>query len=196
MHRSRRMSCLMVAAMLAMSGCFGPFNLTRRLYRWNTQVQGKWEREFMFILLAWAPVYGLTLVGDAVVFNSLEFWTGNNPVDPPPRAGLPSLPQTKRIVRGDEEAVLTYTMAVDGPQLTIQQFRAGQPAGTLQVKRRDGKTIGLDGDGHVVLTAESFADGRVLVTDGHGQRLASYPGEQVERSVYTRLGRRLAQNRD
>ena len=196
MAHSRRVGCLMVAAMLAMSGCYGPFNLTRRLYRWNSQVAGKWEREFMFILLAWVPVYGLTLVGDAVIFNSMEFWTGNNPVDPPQKAGLPSLPKTKRIVRGDEEVVLTYVMASDGPRLVIEQFRAGKPAGILQIERQHDMTVGLNDQGQVVFTAQSLADGQILVTDGHGVRLASYSGERVAQSVYARLGQRLAQNRD
>ena len=193
MQRSRRVGCVMVAAALMLSGCFGPFNLTRRLYRWNSQVAGKWEREFMFILLAWAPIYGLTLIGDAVVFNSMEFWTGNNPVDAPSKAELPSLPHTKRIVRGDEEAVLTCAMAADGRQLTIQQFRAGRPAGAFRIQRHEGMTVGLNGEGQVVFTAQSLADGKILVTDGHGMRLASYSGEHVAQSVYARLGDRLAQ---
>lgn len=83
MRRAHRIETWVLAAVLLVSGCYGPFNLTRRLYQWNGQVGTKWEREFMFMLLAWAPVYGLTLVGDAVVFNSMEFWTGKNPVEPP-----------------------------------------------------------------------------------------------------------------
>ena len=85
MWRTRRVTLGMLALALFLSGCYGPFNLTRRLYQWNGQVQGKWEKEFMFLLLAWAPVYGLTVAGDAIVFNSMEFWTGKNPVDSPAR---------------------------------------------------------------------------------------------------------------
>ena len=83
MKSSRRIGAGMLAAALLVSGCYGPFNLTRRLYRWNGQVGTKWENEFVFLLLGLAPVYSLAVAGDAVVFNSMEFWTGNNPVDPP-----------------------------------------------------------------------------------------------------------------
>ncbi len=84
MRRAHRIETWVLAAVLLVSGCYGPFNLTRRLYRWNGQVsQGKWEKEFVFILLAYVPVYGLTIAGDALVFNSMEFWTGKNPVEPP-----------------------------------------------------------------------------------------------------------------
>ena len=168
MSRAHRMGIGLVALALVTSGCFGPFNLTRRLYKWNEQVVGKWELEFMFILLAWAPVYGVTILGDAVVFNSMEFWTGKNPVDPP-SAQRSALPQTKRLVRGDDEARLTYTATADGPHLVIEQFRQGQPAGSLRVEQRDGKTVGLDAAGRVLLTAETLADGRVVVRDRTGQ---------------------------
>ena len=80
----RRFGIGMAAMALAASGCYGPFNLTRRLYNWNGQVSpGRWEKEFVFIVLAYIPVYGLAIAGDAIVFNSMEFWTGNNPVEPP-----------------------------------------------------------------------------------------------------------------
>lgn len=73
-----------LAVGLFVSGCYGPFNLTRRLYTWNSESgKTKWEKEFLFLLLAWAPVYSLTVLGDALVFNAMEFWTGKNPVDPP-----------------------------------------------------------------------------------------------------------------
>lgn len=196
MRQSTRAGILMVAAALTVSGCFGPFNLTRRLYRWNAQMQDKWEREFMFILLALTPVYGLTLAGDAVVFNSLEFWTGKNPVDAPPRAGLPSEPQVKRIVRGQEEAVLTFTRTAQGPRLVIEQFRAGHPAGTFTIEQRDGRSVGVNGDGEVLFTAQSLADDRVMVSDGHGMRLADYLAPPVEQSLYARLEQHLAQTQE
>ena len=128
MSRALRMGIVVLAVGMVTSGCFGPFNLTRRLYRWNEQVQGKWEQEFMFILLAWVPVYGLAVLGDAVVFNSMEFWTGNNPVDAP--TARDAQLATKRLVRGDAEAVLTYTPSVfDAPELLVEQFRDGRMRG-------------------------------------------------------------------
>ena len=85
MWRGHRIGLGLVALALVASGCYGPFNLTRRLYQWNGQIAGKCEKELVFLLLAWAPVYGLTVAGDAIVFNSMEFWTGKNPVEAPGR---------------------------------------------------------------------------------------------------------------
>ena len=184
MQRTHRIGIGMLALALFASGCYGPFNLTRRLYRWNGQVNGKWEKEFMFLILAFTQIYSIIAAGDAIVFNSMEFWTGNNPVDPPMggKGALPE-PKTKRIVRGTDEAVLTYTPTSEGAKLLIQQFRSGHPAGSVVIQQRDGITVGLDDAGNVLLTAQSGADGGVLVRDGSGKRIASYSGDEVERFV-------------
>ncbi|MBI2104060.1 MAG: DUF3332 family protein [Candidatus Omnitrophica bacterium] len=172
MHRALRTGIVLVALGLLTSGCFGPFNLTRRLYRWNEQVGAKWEREFMFLILAWLPIYGVAVLGDAVVFNSMEFWTGNNPVDPPTTAGV-NHPATKRIVRGEAEAVLTYTpSAYEAPELLVEQFRDGQPAGSLRLSRRDGVTVGSDDTGRTLFVARTRADGGVDVQDADGKPVA------------------------
>ena len=180
MQRSHRIGIGFLALALFVGGCYGPFNLTRRLYRWNGQVgTTKWEREFVFVLLAWLPVYGLTVLGDAVVFNSMEFWTGNNPVEPPTmRKG--SLPMTKRIARGESEAVLTYTPAVEAASLQIQQFQQQHPAGALRIEQRNGVTMGLDADGQVLFTAQTRPDGRVLINDAGGKQVAAYSSDQVD----------------
>ena len=178
----RRISTVMGVAMavqLLATSCYGPFNLTRRLYHWNGQIAGKWEKEFMFLILAY-PVYGLTVLGDGIIFNSMEFWTGKNPVDAPGRAQN-ALPQTKRIVRGDSEALLTYTPGVEGGQLVVQQFLQGQAADSLLIRRQDGVTVGTDADGHILMTARTLPDGGVLVNDGNGRQMAAYTPEQADR---------------
>lgn len=180
MRVGHRVGLVGLAVAMLVSGCYGPFNLTRRLHNWNGQLGGKWEREFMFLILAYVPVYGLAILGDALVFNSMEFWTGDNPVDPP---GMKqgALPQTKRIVRGDSEALLTYIPTQDGAELLVQQFHRGQPAGTLRIAQRDGMTVGSDADGRVLLMARSTADGGIVVSDAHGQPLAAYGSEEAQR---------------
>ena len=180
MHTRNRLAAIAMATALFASGCYGPFNLTRRLYQWNGQINGKWEKEFVFLVLAYVPVYGLTVFGDAVIFNSMEFWTGNNPVDPPGTMRRSALPQTKRIARGDAEAILSYRPTPQGASVVIQQFQHGQPAGRLTVQRRDGMTVGLDADGKVLLTAQTLADGRVLIRDSQGKQVASYSAGEVE----------------
>ena len=179
MQRSHKLGVGLVALAVLVSGCYGPFNLTRRLYQWNGQVGTKWEREFVFILLAWAPVYGITVLGDAVVFNSMEFWTGKNPVDAPERSRS-AMPQTKRLARGDSEALLTYAEGATGASLQIEEFQGHHPAGTLRLEQRDGITVGVDAAGQLLLRAQTLPDGSVLVRDAQGRAVATYSAEQAE----------------
>ena len=182
MRRSHTMFAGLVAAAVLASGCYGPFNLTRRLYQWNGQVGDKWEKELVFLLLVALPVYQLTTFGDAVVFNSMEFWTGNNPVDPPVRKKS-AIPQTKRLARGDQEVLLTYASTPAGADLLIEQFRRGQGVGSFRVEQRNGLTAGYDADGRLLFTAATRTEGGIVIHDGSGQQVASYSAEQVEQFV-------------
>src|SRR4051812_41894210 len=61
-------------------GCTGSFMLTKKVYNWHRGMGDKWGDEFGFLLCVLVPVYGISTFADAIVFNSIEFWTGNNPV--------------------------------------------------------------------------------------------------------------------
>jgi hypothetical protein len=65
---------------LLLTGCFGSFSATRRLWGWNDDVGDKWVNWLVFLGLCILPVYELFVLGDVLVLNSVEFWTGSNPV--------------------------------------------------------------------------------------------------------------------
>ena len=183
MSRGWRTGAVVMAFAFFAGGCYGPFNLTRRLYQWNGQVgRDKWEREFLFVVLVWAPVYSIATLADAVVFNSMEFWTGKNPVDRP-SARQYDFSSTKRLARKDSEVLLTYASTPAGAQLLIEQFRNGQTAGSLRVEQRHGMTVGLDEEGQVLFTASSGPAGGIVIHNGAGEPVASYSAEDVERFV-------------
>ncbi len=69
---------------LSPAACYGPFNLTRQVYDWNVNVGNKWGAEAIFFIFI-IPVYGITMFGDAILFNSIQFWGGENPFSPPER---------------------------------------------------------------------------------------------------------------
>ncbi len=73
---------LLVVGLLATSlvGCFGSFNLTRKLYTWNSKVGDKWINTVVFWVLNFIPVYGVCGAADFYILNTIEFWTGSNPV--------------------------------------------------------------------------------------------------------------------
>ena len=63
------------------SGCFGSFELTKKVYDYNRSIDGdKWVQWGAFLVLNIIPVYGVATWIDALFANSVEFWTGRNPI--------------------------------------------------------------------------------------------------------------------
>lgn len=64
----------------SMTSCMGKFALTRNLYAWNAQVSNKFVNEIVFVAFWILPVYEVCAVADLLVLNSIEFWSGDNPM--------------------------------------------------------------------------------------------------------------------
>lgn len=78
--RFGRRSFAAAALALGSAGCFGSFSAVRKLWAWNDDVGDKWVNWLVFVGLSFIPVYPLFGLADLLVLNSLEFWTGKNPV--------------------------------------------------------------------------------------------------------------------
>ncbi|NOT28879.1 MAG: DUF3332 family protein [Planctomycetes bacterium] len=75
----------LVAAVLSLglfSSCLGPNKLFNKLHDWNLgATQDRWANEGIFLVLSIVPVYSLSYAIDVVILNSIEFWSGKNPMD-------------------------------------------------------------------------------------------------------------------
>ena len=71
---------LAMAALLPLESCIGSFALTNKVLSWNNSVGSKWVNELVFFAFWVLPVYEITCLADVLVLNSIEFWTGDNPV--------------------------------------------------------------------------------------------------------------------
>lgn len=69
-----------LASTIFLSSCLGSFNLTNKCYNLNNSIGDKWVNELVFIGFTIIPVYEICMLADAVIFNTIEFWTGSNPV--------------------------------------------------------------------------------------------------------------------
>lgn len=75
-------SALALASCFFFSSCIGSFNLSNKLLSWNhTVADSKFVNEVVFLALWIVPVYEVCMLADVLVINSIEFWTGNNPVE-------------------------------------------------------------------------------------------------------------------
>lgn len=71
---------LLIASSLTFSSCIGSFSLTNKVLAWNNQVSSKFINEVVFFAFLILPVYEVTSIADLLVINSIEFWSGTNPV--------------------------------------------------------------------------------------------------------------------
>lgn len=75
----------LVAAVLSLglfSSCLGPNKLFNKLHDWNLgATEDRWANEGIFLVLSIVPVYSLAYAVDVVILNSIEFWSGKNPMD-------------------------------------------------------------------------------------------------------------------
>ena len=74
----------MVATILGCSllfnSCIGSFGLFNRLNTWNQSIGNKFVNELVLLAFNIVPVYGVAYLADVLVINSIEFWSGSNPM--------------------------------------------------------------------------------------------------------------------
>lgn len=71
----------LLACTLLFTSCLGSYNAFNNLRAWN---QGATDSKFLDNLIFWGlwivPVYELFILGDTLIFNVIEFWSGSNPI--------------------------------------------------------------------------------------------------------------------
>ena len=69
---------------LATPSCIGPDYAYNNIRNWNASLtENKFVNELAFLGLNIIPVYSFALMGDYLIFNSIEFWSGNNVLPEP-----------------------------------------------------------------------------------------------------------------
>jgi len=67
-------------AVTALPACYGSYGAFHKVHAWNGQVTGdKWANSAVHLALWIVPVYELVLLGDFLIFNTVEHFTGKNP---------------------------------------------------------------------------------------------------------------------
>lgn len=71
---------MLLSSSVLFNSCIGSFKLFHKVLSWNETVGDKWVNELVFLVLCIVPVYEVAWIIDGVVLNSIEFWTGSNPL--------------------------------------------------------------------------------------------------------------------
>ncbi len=162
---------------LLFSSCIGSFSLSKKVLAWNQTIDNKFVNEVVFVALWIVPVYEVCAIADILVINSIEFWSGSNPV----QAGL-----VKEVKGGDgkiytvetlengykienEEGKLAYfihdaendswSSVVDGVETKLLKFEKGNIA-TVFLPNGQEKEVELSQDG--VLAFEQYMDNKTF----------------------------------
>jgi hypothetical protein len=63
---------------LGTSSCLGPDRLYGSIKNWNVGLSKQdWVNEAVFLAMVIIPVYPIALAGDVLIFNTIEYWTGD-----------------------------------------------------------------------------------------------------------------------
>ena len=96
---------------LTLPSCIGSFTLTNKLLSWNNQIGEKFVNELVFFAFWIRPVYEVSALADILVLNSIEFWSGSNPVA-----------KGTKVIDGNDGK---YLVKCDGKGYTIKSVNDG-----------------------------------------------------------------------
>jgi hypothetical protein len=152
--RRAALTVLLCLVPFTTTACFGSFWLTRRVYRFNQTVSpDKWIQWIVFLGLAFIPVYLFAGAIDVIFGNSVEFWTGKNPI----------AANETRTFEGPNGAVMHARHVPGGVHLELID-----PAGAtheLTILREAAGAAAYDADGILL--------GRVIDVAGHPQLISA-----------------------
>lgn len=159
--------CLLLSLMPLAGGCYGRFPLTKAIYRFNGDVSdNKFITQILFWVFAILPVYDLAILGDAIILNLIEFWTGETldigqTTDPYGRtlAWSPGLnPDVGTLkVMDDGVTIESYRLVRVSPTVSLIQSDDGQLISRI-VYSEQGELLWYDAQGNLqrTLSAESI----------------------------------------
>lgn len=73
-------AAVLICGSFLCSSCVGSFGLHGRLASWNQNIGNKFVNELVYLAFNIVPVYPVCYLADALVINSIEFWSGTNPM--------------------------------------------------------------------------------------------------------------------
>ena len=158
---------------LTASSCIGSFALTNKLLSWNRQIDSKFVNELVFIAFWILPVYEVSGLADLLVINSIEFWSGNNPVVASSKT-VTGTDGQKYLVESDANGY-TITTEATGEMVRLD-YSAEDRAWDVTTANGTSRLMTFVDDTHVALPA---ADGRQAIVEVSAEGLMAYRAESA-----------------
>lgn len=154
---------------LTASSCIGSFALTNKLLSWNRQIDSKFVNELVFVAFWILPVYEVSGLADLLVINSIEFWSGNNPVTASTRT-VTGEDGRKYLVESDATG---YTITTEGTGESVRlDYDADSRAWDVVTAAGERtRLMTFVDDTHIALPA---ADGSTMVVEATAEGVMAY----------------------
>ena len=185
---------VLVAAVGALSaGCFGKFQLTGKVYDINKSIDDKYVRSAATWIFVIVQVYTVAALLDLIVFNVIEFWSGENPVA--------ETKVTKVYAQGNGKTVLTLSRDGSATVAVIERYEGERLITTLRVRDDGlGKVAAVEtaADGTVrEISAVAMSDGSMDVTvataAGTGKERYAAPAVRAQETRAARIADEVRQ---
>jgi hypothetical protein len=145
-------SLLLVLFAVSNTACIGRMAVSGAVRKFNLEaVDGQWPHEFLFLALYIIPVYPLAGAVDLIIVNSIEFWTGTNPVDGGAR--IAKAGDTRHVVAEDGSEAIS-TLRADG-SIDIEVRAADGSVHFMNFVREDGEVVARDPHGRRIARVNS-----------------------------------------
>ena len=158
---------VLMGFMTVSTACYGPFNLTKNVYHWNSNIKGsgqindKWMKEIVFFGMLIIPAYMFSALLDTFIFNSMHFWTGESPI----KASDINSDGTKVTTLG--ETTIRWTPSEDGATVTYERGGVVERRATIVASATGYRLV--DENGSLLSEAEYGTEGSVRLLNGDGR---------------------------
>lgn len=116
-RKSMVLALALALGLTSFQGCIGTFGLTGKVYNFNKGLGDKWIQEIGFLVLIIVPIYEIAVIVDAIVFNSIQFWTGSNPVAMQPgEKEIQYVKSDKALYKIEATQNRFHIVQIDGPK--------------------------------------------------------------------------------
>lgn len=143
---------LLACGSMLFSSCIGSFSLTNSVLKWNNSVGAKAVNELVFVAFWILPVYEVTAIADLLILNSIEFWTGDNP-----------LSASTKVIDTEQGR---YLVACDGKGYTVTHEATGREMRLDFEAETRTWSFNKDGESYPFMTFVDHTHVKMIMPDG------------------------------
>jgi hypothetical protein len=167
MEKRLALVLLVVFAFTALTGCYGKFPLTHAIYKLNGDIT---DEKIIHQIFFWGfliiPIYEIAILGDIIILNLIEFWTGENI-----KVSLNFEQNSTEVALKTAENGQEATLSVTSKHNSTHNVRFVRVSDTkCQIQDANGKVVGS------VITHEN---GDITMTNRDGSVISTLTAAQI-----------------